>query len=84
MTTRQTIVVIGGGSAGFTAARTAARLGARVLFFMGDEADFASLCVNFGCMPSKAMFEPIDTMHHAKRHGWLRVEPVRPEACTGP
>ena len=80
MSTRKTIVVIGGGSAGFTAARTAARLGARVLFFMGDEADFASLCVNFGCMPSKAMFEPIDTMHHAKRHGWLRVEPVRPEA----
>lgn len=80
MTTRKTIAVIGGGSAGFTAARTAARLGARVLFFMGDEADFASLCVNFGCMPSKAMFEPIDTMHHAKRHGWLRVEPLRPEA----
>ncbi len=36
MTTRKTIVVIGGGSAGFTAARTAARLGARVRFFMGD------------------------------------------------
>lgn len=80
MSKRKTIAVIGGGSAGFTAARTAARLGARVLLFMGDEADFASLCVNFGCMPSKAMFEPIDTMHHARRHGWLRVEPIRPEA----
>jgi len=32
------IAVIGGGSAGFTAARTAARLGARVLFFMGNQA----------------------------------------------
>ena len=80
MATRKTIAVIGGGSAGFTAARTAARAGARVIFFMGDEADFASLCVNFGCMPSKAMFEPIDAMYHAKRHGWLRVEPLRPEA----
>lgn len=80
MTERKTIAVIGGGSAGFTAARSAARLGARVLLFMGDEADFASLCVNFGCMPSKAMFEPIDTMHHARRHGWLRVEPHRPDA----
>ena len=80
MTDRKTIAVIGGGSAGFTAARTAARLGARVLFFMGDEADFASLCVNFGCMPSKAMFEPIDALHHARRHGWLRVEPYRPDA----
>lgn len=80
MTDRKTIAVIGGGSAGFTAARTAARRGARVHLFMGEEADFASLCVNFGCMPSKAMFEPIDTMHHARRHGWLRVAPHQPDA----
>ena len=31
---------------------------ARVLFAMGDNADHASLCINAGCMPSKAMFEP--------------------------
>ncbi len=77
---RKTIAVVGGGSAGFTAARTAANLGARVLFFMGANADHASLCVNFGCMPSKAMFAPIDAMHHARRHGWLEVRPARPEA----
>lgn len=77
---RKTVAVVGGGSAGFTAARTAAKQGARVLFFMGDNADQASLCVNQGCMPSKAMFEAIDTMHHARAHGWLRVEPLRPEA----
>lgn len=78
-----TVAVIGGGSAGFTAARTAAKLGARVLFFMGDNADAASLCVNRGCMPSKAMFHPIDTMHHARRQRWLRVEPVAPERYLG-
>ncbi len=75
----KTIAVIGGGSAGFTAARTTSELGARVLFFMGDHADHASLCINAGCMPSKAMFEPIDAMHHARRQDWLRVEPRRPE-----
>ena len=32
----KTIAVIGGGSAGFTAARIASGLGARVLFFVGD------------------------------------------------
>lgn len=80
MSERMTVAVVGGGSAGFTAARTAARLGARVLFFMGDNADHASLCVNYGCMPSKAIFEPIDTMFHARKSGWLRVEPLRPEA----
>ncbi len=74
----QTIAIIGGGSAGLTAARTAFNEGARVLFFMGDNADHASLCVNAGCMPSKALFEPIDAMHHAKRHGWLKVEPHQP------
>jgi dihydrolipoyl dehydrogenase len=75
---RKTIAVIGGGSGGLTAARTAHEMGAKVLFFMGDNADRASLCVNAGCMPSKAMFEPIDAMHHARRHGWLNVEPRRP------
>jgi pyruvate/2-oxoglutarate dehydrogenase complex dihydrolipoamide dehydrogenase (E3) component len=75
----KTIAVIGGGSAGFTAAHIASELGARVLFFMGDNADHASLCINAGCMPSKALFEPIDARHHARRHGWLTVEPRRPD-----
>ena len=75
---QKTIAVIGGGSAGLTAARTAHEFGAKVLFFMGDNADRASLCINAGCMPSKAMFEPIDAMSHARRHGWLDVEPRRP------
>jgi mercuric reductase len=72
------IAVLGGGSAGFTAARIAAQNGARVFFFMGDNADYASLCINAGCMPSKALFEPIDAMHHAKLHGWLEVKPRQP------
>lgn len=74
----KTIAVIGGGSAGFTAARLASKNGARVLFFMGDNADHASLCIDAGCMPSKALFEPIDAMHRAKEHGWLEVKPKQP------
>lgn len=80
---RRTIAILGGGSAGLTAARTAARLGARVLLFMGEHPDRASLCVNRGCMPSKAMFEPIDAFHHARRWGLVRVEPVVPERLLG-
>lgn len=71
--------MLGGGSAGFTAARVSCKLGARVLFFMGEHADRASLCISAGCMPSKALFEPIDAMHHAKRNGWFKVEPRHPE-----
>lgn len=29
-------------------------------------------------MPSKAIFEPIDAMHHARRNGWLEVKPHNP------
>jgi mercuric reductase len=77
----KTIAILGGGSAGFTAARTAAKQGARVLFFMGDHADHASLCINAGCMPSKAIFQPIDVMHHAKGQRWLEVRPRQPDQC---
>ena len=76
----KTIAVIGGGSAGFTAARTAHDLGGRVLLFMGEHPDHASLCIETGCMPSKAIFEPIDAMYHAKRHGWFEVTPRKPDA----
>ncbi len=79
----KTIAVLGGGSAGLTAARLASQNGARVLFFMGDNADHASLCINAGCMPSKALFEPIDAMHHAKLHGWLEVKPKQPNKYLG-
>lgn len=78
MPKQKIIAVIGGGSAGLTAARVAQKEGAQALFFMGDNADHSSLCINAGCMPSKAIFEPIDAMHHAKRHGWLKVEPNQP------
>ncbi len=76
---RKTIAVIGGGSAGLTAARVACQGGADVLFFIGDKGDHSSLCIDAGCMPSKALFGPIDAMHHAKRNGWLKVEPVHPD-----
>lgn len=79
MTKPKTIAVLGGGSAGLTAARTACDMGARVLFFIGELGAKASLCVERGCMPSKAIFEPIDAMHHAKRHGWLEVRPRQPD-----
>ena len=83
MSDPKTIAVLGGGSAGLTAARTACELGARVLFFMGERGAQSSLCIERGCMPSKAMFEAIDAMHRAKRHGWLDVKPRHPDAYLG-
>jgi pyruvate/2-oxoglutarate dehydrogenase complex dihydrolipoamide dehydrogenase (E3) component len=47
------LVVIGGGSAGLTAARTAGRLGARVLLVERDR--LGGDCLWTGCVPSKAL-----------------------------
>ena len=49
-------VVIGGGSAGFAAARTAAALGLRTALVEGGE-KVGGLCILRGCMPSKTMIE---------------------------
>lgn len=73
MPKQKTVVVLGGGSAGLTAATTAADLGAKVVFCMGDDPERSSLCVERGCMPSKAMFEPIDVVHHARQYGSLGI-----------
>lgn len=71
----KTIAVIGGGSAGFTAAKTASDAGARVLLFLGPKPEKPSLCVNRGCMPSKALFAPIDALHHARRYAGIDAGP---------
>lgn len=48
--------VIGGGSAGYASARTAAALGLRVAVIEGGE-EVGGLCILRGCMPSKAYLE---------------------------
>ena len=49
-------VVIGGGSAGYAAARTAHDLGMSVAVVDGAE-ELGGLCILRGCMPSKALIE---------------------------
>jgi pyruvate/2-oxoglutarate dehydrogenase complex dihydrolipoamide dehydrogenase (E3) component len=49
-------VVIGGGSAGYAAACTAARVGRRVLVIEGGD-EVGGLCILRGCMPSKTLLE---------------------------
>ena len=47
------LVVIGGGAAGITAAKTAADLGARVALV--ERGPLGGLCINRGCIPKKAL-----------------------------
>lgn len=61
------LLVIGGGSAGFNAARTAAALGQRVGVVDGARR-LGGLCILRGCMPSKTLLYAAEILHHA-RHG---------------
>src|SRR4051794_27924697 len=49
-------VIIGGGSAGYSAATTAVRLGKKIAVIEGGE-EVGGLCILRGCMPSKTLLE---------------------------
>jgi mercuric reductase len=57
------LAVIGAGSAGFSAAITAADLGARVALI--GHGTIGGTCVNVGCVPSKTMIRAAETIHQA-------------------
>ncbi|MGD9895471.1 MAG: NAD(P)/FAD-dependent oxidoreductase [Candidatus Methylacidiphilaceae bacterium] len=72
------VAVIGGGSAGFAAARTSAAFGARTVLVDGAER-LGGLCILAGCMPTKALLEASRRWHAIKEAGrfGLRVQPIR-------
>lgn len=61
---RYDITIIGGGSGGLTAARLAAALGAKVLVV--DKERLGGDCLNYGCVPSKALSHVAQVVHQAK------------------
>ncbi|MGC8525345.1 MAG: mercury(II) reductase [Acidibrevibacterium sp.] len=58
------LVVIGAGSAGFSAAIRASELGANVALV--GAGTIGGTCVNIGCVPSKTMIRAAETLHQAK------------------
>jgi pyruvate/2-oxoglutarate dehydrogenase complex dihydrolipoamide dehydrogenase (E3) component len=63
--------VIGGGSGGYAAARTAASLGLSTVVIDGSQ-KVGGLCILRGCMPSKTLIESANryrTLHHASEFG---------------
>jgi pyruvate/2-oxoglutarate dehydrogenase complex dihydrolipoamide dehydrogenase (E3) component len=71
------LVAIGGGSAGYAAARTAAAKGARVAIIEGGK-EIGGLCVLRGCMPSKSFLESAHRWHEIRRAGefGLKAQPI--------
>jgi mercuric reductase len=60
---RYDLAVIGAGSAGFSAAITAAEQGAQVALI--GHGTIGGTCVNVGCVPSKALIRAAEAVHHA-------------------
>src|ERR1035437_11043784 len=59
-------LVLGGGSAGFNAARVAVSLGLRTAIVDGAR-DLGGLCILRGCMPSKTLLYMADVLHLAQK-----------------
>lgn len=73
------IAVIGAGSAGFSAAITAAEQGARVLLV--GHGTIGGTCVNVGCVPSKTLIRAAESLQHSKAAS--RFSGIGGEAALG-
>ncbi|WP_078410188.1 dihydrolipoyl dehydrogenase [Priestia abyssalis] len=72
-----TLVIIGGGPAGYVAAITAAQQGQQVILI--DQGPLGGTCLNEGCMPTKSLLESAevyDKVKHAEEFG-INLSSVR-------
>lgn len=58
------LIIIGGGSAAFSAATAASELGKKALLINGG-LPIGGTCVNVGCVPSKYLIRAAESIHHA-------------------
>ena len=59
-------LLLGGGSAGYAAARTAHELGKKVAVVDGGS-ELSGLCILRGCMPSKTLIYSAEVLHLAQK-----------------
>ena len=68
------LIIIGGGSAAFSAAIKAEELGLSTLM-VNDGLPFGGTCVNVGCVPSKNLIRAAEAAHHAQHSNFAGVKP---------
>jgi len=76
------VAVIGSGPAGYVCAIRAAQLGLKVACVESGsyEGGFGGTCLNWGCIPAKALLESAALAHHLKSHGAeMGVSPISVE-----
>ena len=75
-------VVLGGGSAGYAAARTAVSLGLRTAVVDGAET-LGGLCILRGCMPSKTLIETANRAISVRRSGEFGIHTAAADVNIG-
>jgi pyruvate/2-oxoglutarate dehydrogenase complex dihydrolipoamide dehydrogenase (E3) component len=73
---RYDLVVVGAGSGGYAAARTARELGANVALV--DHGPLGGLCILRGCMPSKTLLASSDLVHDLREGRELGIDAGTP------
>src|SRR5688500_11073407 len=74
-------VVIGGGPAGYTAAIRLAQLGKSVLCV--EREAFGGVCLNWGCIPTKALIHAAGTVERIRSAGALGIQVSDPAIDFG-
>ena len=71
------VAVLGAGSGGYAAARTAAGLGLKTIVLEGGP-EIGGLCILRGCMPTKALLHAAEVRHLAQKASlWgMRIDAV--------
>lgn len=75
------ICVIGGGSGGLSVAAGAVQMGARVVLVEGHK--MGGDCLNYGCIPSKALIAASKAAHAQKMGSGMGVQPTTPTVNYG-
>ncbi len=67
------VAIVGGGSGGYAAARTAAQAGLRTVVVEGGK-EVGGLCILRGCMPTKALLYAAEVLHLARQSATWGIE----------
>ena len=69
------VAILGGGSGGYAAARTAAAAGLKSVVIEGGR-EVGGLCILRGCMPTKALLYAAEVRHLAESANWWGMKPA--------
>ena len=66
------LIVIGSGPGGYVAAIRASQLGMNTVVI--EKSELGGVCLNWGCIPTKALLKSVQALHYAQNHSDYGVE----------